>query len=119
MWAFVQSLLAKWALLRLVITSLGSLAWLVPLAFVLKAVGLPMLLLLALLAVPVFLVLALVGVPLMLTIIIGILLLAGLFFMLSLGIAVLKIAIPIILIVWAVRWFTKSGKDRPGESPAT
>lgn len=114
MWALFQSLLAKWALLKLVLSSLGRLAWLIPVAFVLKAVGLPTLLLLALLALPVFLVLALVGLPIMLMLITGILLLAGLFFMLSLGIAVLKIAIPIILIVWVVRWLFKNGKSHPG-----
>lgn len=116
MWALVQSLLAKWALLKVLISSLGSLVWLIPVAFVLKAIGLPVLLLLALLALPVFLVLALVGLPIMFTIITGIILLAGLFFMLSLGIAVLKIAIPIILIVWLVRWLLRNGKS---ERPAT
>lgn len=105
MWALISSLLAKYALLKLILKTLGSLGWLVPLAFVLKLVGLPILIILAVLAAPLLIVLAIIGLPIMFVLVIGGLLLAGLFAMLSIGFAVLKIAIPIILIYWLLRWW--------------
>ena len=119
MWALLKALLAKWALLKLLLKALGSLAWLLPVAFLLKALGLPVLILLAVLALPVFLVLALVGLPLMFVLIAGILLLVGFFFLLSLGIALLKIVIPIVLVVWLLRWLFGNGNRRRGADPAT
>ena len=50
MWVLLKSLLAQWAIVKLVLKAFGSLGWLLPLAFVLKALGLPLLLLLAALA---------------------------------------------------------------------
>ncbi len=52
MWLLLKSLLAKWAILKLVLKAFGSLGWLLPIAFVLKALGLPFLLLLAVIALP-------------------------------------------------------------------
>ena len=46
MWALLKSLLTKWAFFKVLLKALGSLAWLIPIAFVLKAIGLPFLLLL-------------------------------------------------------------------------
>ena len=37
-------------------------------------------------------------------------LLVGFFFLLSMGLLVLKIAIPIILVYWLIRWFFRNGK---------
>lgn len=109
MWNLITSLLAKWALLRLLLKTLGSLGWLLPVAFILKLVGLPVLIVLAILALPVFIVLAIVGLPIMFVIVAGIMLLVGFFFLLSIGIAVLKIAIPILLIYWVLRWWFRKG----------
>lgn len=110
MWALLQSLLTKWALFRLLLKGLGSLAWLVPIAFILKFVGLPVLAVLAILALPVFVILAIVGLPIMFAFIAGILLLVGFFALLSFGIAVIKIAIPILIIYWLFKWWFKNGK---------
>lgn len=118
MWSLITSLLAKWALFKLVLKTLGSLGWLLPVAFLLKFVGLPVLAVLAILALPVFIVLAIVGLPIMFVVIAGILLLVGFFFMLSMGLLVLKIAIPILLLYWLFRWLFRNGKKNSID-PAT
>lgn len=110
MWSLITSLLAKWALLKLLLKTLGSLGWLLPIAFVLKLVGLPVLIVLAIIAAPVFIILAIIGLPIMFVVVAGILLLVGFFFILSMGLLVLKIAIPIILVYWLIRWFFRNGK---------
>ena len=110
MWSLITSLLAKVALLKLVLKTLGSLGWLLPIAFVLKLVGLPVLIVLAILAAPIFIILAIIGLPIMFIVIVGVLLLVGFFFMLSMGLLVLKIAIPILIVYWLIRWFFRNGK---------
>jgi hypothetical protein len=118
MWALIQSLLAKYALLKLLLKTLGSLGWLLPLAFILKVVGLPILVVLAILALPLLIVLAIVGLPIMFVVIAVALLLFGFFALLSFGMLVLKIAIPVLLIYWLAKWIFKNGK-KPGTDPAT
>jgi hypothetical protein len=110
MWSLITSLLAKWALLKLVIKTLGSLGLLLPIAFVLKAIGMPILIVLAILAAPIFIVLAIIGLPFMFVIVVGIMLLVGFFALLSIGLLALKIAIPILLIYWLMRWWFRNGK---------
>ncbi|HEX9562454.1 MAG TPA: hypothetical protein VF981_00715 [Gemmatimonadaceae bacterium] len=110
MWVLLQSLLAKWAFFKILLKSLGSLAWLIPIAFILKFVGLPVLLVLAVLALPILVVLAIVGLPIMFAVAVGALLLVGLFALLSFGIAVLKIAIPIFIVYWLLKWVFRNGK---------
>ena len=118
MWALIQSLVTKWALFKVLLRTLGSLAWLIPVAFVLKFVGLPVLAVLAILALPVFIILALVGLPIMFAFVAGVLvaLLVGFFALLSFGIAILKIAIPIAIIYFLFKWWTNGKK---GSDPAT
>ena len=116
MWALIQSLVTKWALFKVLLKTLGSLAWLIPVAFVLKFVGLPVLAVLAILALPVFIILALVGLPIMFAFVAGVLLLVGFFALLSFGIAILKIAIPIAIIYFLFKWWTNGKK---GSDPAT
>jgi hypothetical protein len=111
MWGLITSLLTKWAVLKLLLKTLGSLGWLLPVAFILKLIGLPVLAVLAFLALPVFIILAIVGLPIMFVIVAGILLLVGFFVMLSIGVAVLKIAIPILLVYWLLRWWFRNGKQ--------
>ena len=118
MWALIQSLLTKWALLRLLLKTLGSLGLLIPIAFILKVVGLPILAVLAVLALPVFIILAIVGLPIMFVFVAGILLLVGFFALLSFGIAVLKIAIPILIVYWLLKWWFRNGKKSTVD-PAT
>lgn len=110
MWSLITSLLTKWALLKLLLKTLGSLGWLLPVAFILKLVGMPVLVVLAILALPVFIVLAIVGLPIMFVIVAGIMLLVGFFFLLSIGILALKIVIPILLVYWLIRWWFRNGK---------
>ena len=110
MWSLITSLLAKWALFKLLLKTLGSMAWLLPVAFILKLIGLPVLIVLAILAAPIFIILAIIGLPIMFVIVAGVILLVGFFFLLSMGLLVLKIAIPIILIYWLMRWFFRNGK---------
>lgn len=111
MWSLITSLLTKWALFKVLLKGLGSLGWLIPVAFILKFVGLPVLAVLAILAVPVFIILAIVGLPIMFAVVAGILLLVGFFALLSIGIAVLKIAIPLLLVYWLLRWWFRNGKS--------
>ena len=121
MWLLLRSLLTKWALFRLLLKSLGSLAWLLPLAFILKAIGLPILVLLAILALPLLILLAVIGLPIILVMVVGGTLLTFTMWILSIGMVALKIALPIILVVWFVRWLRrpKSGADDvPGTATA-
>ena len=110
MWSLITSLLAKWALLKLVLKTLGSLGLLLPIAFVLKAIGMPILIVLAILAAPIFIVLAIIGLPFMFVIVVGIMLLVGFFALLSIGLLALKIAIPILLVYWLLRWWFRNDK---------
>lgn len=125
MWALLKSLLAKWAIFKLLLRTLGSLAWLIPIAFLLKAIGLPVLILLLVLAVPILIVLAMIGLPIILVVILGGAFLSLILALLSLGFAALKIALPILIIIWLVQWLTRSRpsdtppmSDRPGAPPA-
>jgi hypothetical protein len=113
MWLLLKSLLTKWALFKLLLKSLGSLAWLLPLAFILKAIGLPVLVMLAVLALPLLMLLFVIGLPIILVVVVGGGLLTFTMWMLSIGLFALKIALPIILVVWFIRWLRrpKTGTD--------
>jgi hypothetical protein len=111
MWALIKSLLLKWSLFKILLKSLGSLAWLIPVAFILKAIGIPALMLLAVLALPLILVLVMLGLPLLLIVIVGGGLLMVTFWIVSIGLVALKIALPIILVFWVVRWLTRRNGD--------
>jgi hypothetical protein len=111
MWAILKSLLLKWSLFKLLLKSLGSLAWLIPVAFILKAIGLPALMMLGVLALPLLFVLAIIGLPIILVVVMGGGLLMLTFWIVSLGLMALKIALPIIIVVWIIRWFTRRNGD--------
>ncbi|CAN5800373.1 hypothetical protein BH11GEM2_BH11GEM2_21090 [soil metagenome] len=83
---------------------------LVPLAAVLKFIGLPLVFILGILGAPVFLILGTIGLPLMLVVGIGGALVVAMGLFLTLGILAIKIVLPIVLIVWFVRWLRR----RPG-----
>ena len=116
MWAFLKAILVKWALIKSLLKILGSLGWLLPLAFILKAVGLPILILLAVLAIPLFIVLAVIGLPLILVVVVGGALLTFTMWIVSMGLLALKVALPIILVVWIIRWLMRPRDD--GATPA-
>jgi hypothetical protein len=93
---------------------------LVPVAGVLKLVGLPLLIVLGVIGAPVFLLLAVIGLPVLLVVGIGGMLLFLLGILLTLGVMAIKIVLPIVLLVWFVRWIfrrTRSSGSRP--APAT
>jgi hypothetical protein len=116
MWTLLRSLLVKWTLLRVLLQTLASLGLLVPLAFILKMVGLPILAVLGVLALPVLLVLAFLGLPFFLVFLIGGALLGVVMSVLSFGLMALKVVLPILLVVWLLRWlFFRNGGS--GETP--
>lgn len=119
MWVLLKSLLAKWALLKLVLKAFGSLGWLLPLAVLLKALGLPFLIMLALLALPLLLVLAVIGLPFLLVALVGGGLVTLTLWIVSIGVAALKIAIPLVLAYWVLRWMWSRGGDSAGPMPPT
>ncbi|MBK8248792.1 MAG: hypothetical protein IPK85_15525 [Gemmatimonadetes bacterium] len=119
MWTLITTLLTRWVALKALLKALGSLGWLLPLAFVLKAIGIPALILLAILGLPLLIVLFVFGLPLILVVVVGGALLGFTFWMLSLGLVVLKLALPVIVIIWLVRAFTKKGSQTPEPPPAT
>ncbi|HEX5829927.1 MAG TPA: hypothetical protein VFY16_03025 [Gemmatimonadaceae bacterium] len=114
MWALLKSLFAQWVFFRVLLRSLGSLAFLVPLAFLLKAIGWPLLVVLGVLALPVLLVLLLVGLPILLVLVVGGLLLGLVGSVLALGLAAAKVVVPIVAILWLLRWLLR---ERPGTPP--
>lgn len=119
MWVLLKSLLAKWAIVKLVLKAFGSLGWLLPLAFVLKALGLPFLIMLAVLALPLLLVLALIGLPLLLVVVLGGAMVSFTLWIVSIGVVALKIAIPLLLIFWLLRWMTRRGDDPEHVPPSS
>ncbi len=80
---------------------------LVPIAAVLKFIGIPMLIVLGLLGAPIFLVLGAIGLPVAFVVGIGGGLLLLIAAMLAIGVVAIKIALPIILVVWFVRWLRR------------
>ena len=87
---------------------------LVPLGGILKFIGIPMLLVLGVLGAPIFLLLAAVGLPALFVVGIGGVLLLMLGVFLSLGILAIKIVLPIVLIVWFVKWLRRRWAREPG-----
>ena len=92
---------------------------LVPLAAVLKFIGLPLLFVLGLIGAPVFLLLGAIGLPMMLVLGIGGALIVALGLFLTLGILAIKIVLPIVLIVWFVRWLRRPRPSMPTVAPDT
>ncbi|MBV6520238.1 MAG: hypothetical protein MNPFHGCM_00343 [Gemmatimonadaceae bacterium] len=119
MWALLKSLLAKWALFQVLLRALGSLAWLIPVAFILKAIGIPALLLLLFLGAPILIVLAIFGLPLILVLVAGGVLIAAIFAILAIGVAALKVAVPIVLLIWLANWLFRSRENPADDLPPT
>jgi hypothetical protein len=95
---------------------------LVPIAGVLKVIGLPFLIVLGVIGAPLFLLLAAIGLPVLLVVGIGGVLLALLGGLLALGVLAIKVVLPIVLVVWVVRWILgrnrRSGSQDVGSSDA-
>ncbi len=80
-----------------------------PVAGILKFIGLPLLAVLGVIGAPVIFLLAVVGLPLLLVVAMGAVLLAILGALLSIGLLAIKIAVPVILVVWFIRWLRRRG----------
>lgn len=103
------------AALKVMVRSAGWLVFLLPVAFLLKTIGAPLLAILGVIGLPLLVVLALLGLPFIVVFGIGAALLAVIGTVVTIGLALLKIVLPIVLVFWAVsavfRWMSR--KDRP------
>ena len=80
---------------------------LVPVAAILKFIGLPLVAVLGVIGAPLFLVLGAIGLPMFFVMGIGAALLLILGVVLMLGVVAIKIVLPIVLVVWFVRWLRR------------
>ena len=116
MWTVLKAVALRLAIGRTLGGMLGTLfLLLVPLAGVLKVIGLPILIVLGIVGAPVFLLLAAIGLPALVVVGFGGMLMLLVGGLLALGILAIKIALPIILIVWLVRWWR--GKPKSPDVP--
>lgn len=118
MWAMISTLLLRLAALRWFM-KLGGFALLVPIAFLLKMVGLPILAVLSVLGLPILLLLFLFGLPIFLVLIVGTLAMGLLSLVLTMGLVAVKIGLfvvlPIVLVWRLVRWIFKRGGGGRGD----
>lgn len=106
MWSLLKWLAMRLAVVRWLVKILGMLAFL-PIAFLLKTIGLPILIVLAVLALPVLFLLFLFGLPIFLVLLAGGLMMGVLFSALAFGLVALKVAVFIVLPAWLLwRLFT-------------
>lgn len=115
MWAILKQLIATGVLANTLARTFGWLAWILPLGFILKLVGWPVLMVLGVLALPVLFLLLIIGLPIFVVIIIGGALMTFVGFVLTIGVALAKIIIPIALVVWLVRWILRKNEAAPAE----
>ena len=113
MWVLLKSLLAQWASVKLVLKAFGRLGCTPPLAFVPNALGLPVLLLLAALAIPVLLVLVALGLPVLLIVVVGGALVILTMWIVGIGLAALKLAIPLVLLHRILRLMVGTARVDP------
>ena len=120
MWTVLKAVALRLAVGRTLGGMLGTLfLLLVPLAGVLKVIGLPILIVLGIVGAPVFLLLAAIGLPVLVVVGFGAVLMLLVGGLLALGVLAIKIALPIILIVWLVRWWRAkpASPDVPPSEP--
>jgi hypothetical protein len=106
MWTLLKAWLLKLVLQR----SLGAvlaalLAILLPIAGILKVIGIPLLFVLLIVGAPVLILLAVIGLPFILVLGAGMAIIGVISAVLAAGFALLKIALPVLLVVWLLRWF--------------
>lgn len=105
MWLLLKGLALRFVVGRTVGGMLATLLLvLVPLGGVLKVVGLPLLMVLGIIGAPVFLLLGVIGLPILFVLGFGAMLLLLMGVLLTVGLFAIKILLPIVLIVWFVRW---------------
>jgi len=101
MWSLIKWLAMRIAAVRWLVKILGMVAFL-PIALLLKTIGLPLLLILGVLALPILFLLFLFGLPIILVLIAGGAIMGLLFAVLSIGLVVVKIAIVVVLPIWII-----------------
>jgi hypothetical protein len=111
MWAILKTLLVQGILARTALRSFGWLAWLLPVGFLLKWVGLPLLAVLGVLALPVLLLLLVIGLPVFVVLMFGGALLSLVGMVLTVGVALAKVLIPMALAVLVIRWMLRAGRQ--------
>jgi hypothetical protein len=126
MWSAIRWLVLRIAAIRWLF-KLGGLAFLLPLALLLKTIGLPILMVLAVLAIPVLLILLLFGLPIFLVFIVGSMLMGLIGMVLSIGMAAVKFGLFVVLPIWLMwtlagkiwNWGKKKGTDDSTPSDST
>ncbi|HEX5436569.1 MAG TPA: hypothetical protein VFW98_05400 [Gemmatimonadaceae bacterium] len=114
MWQVLKTLMLGWFLRRSFGLVLGLLLLVVLLfALLLMSIGVPIGFVLLLLGIPALLLLVLIGLPKKLAFGGTGAVMAVVFTVLKLGLLFLKIALPILLIVWIVRWMCGPRNHRP------
>ncbi len=122
MWSALRWVVLRLAAVNWLLKTIGGFAILVPIAFVLKMIGLPLLAILSAIALPVLIVLFIFGLPIFLVLIFGGMIMGLVGFVLTIGLAAIKIGIFVVLPIWLVfklcSWiFRKRGPDAPPASP--
>ena len=126
MLAFITKLVAQIAMIRWLF-KLGGLALLLPLAAILKVIGLPLLLILGVVGAPILILLFLFGLPIFAVLAVGGLLIGLLAMALMIGLAAVKFAIFVVLPIWLMwmlvkwAWCNTIGRRNGGDdaSPPT
>jgi hypothetical protein len=124
MWSAIRWLLLRIAAIRWVF-KLGWLGLLIPIAILLKSIGLPLLIILLVLALPVLLMFFVFGLPVFLVVMAGGAFMGLVSFALTLSLAVLKVALFVVFPIWFVfavgpriaRWFRGDRGDRGDGAP--
>lgn len=118
MWLLLKGLALRFAVGRSVGGLMGALLLvLLPAAGVLKLVGLPLLLVLGTLGAPVFALLGMIGLPLLFVLGFGAMLMLMVGLVVTAGIFAIKIVLPIVLLVWFIRWMTGRTSGAPDDRP--
>lgn len=124
MWSALRWLVLRIAAIRWLF-KLGGLAFLLPIALLLKTIGLPLLMVLGVLAIPVLIILFLFGLPVFLVLIVGSMLMGLISMVLTIGVAAIKIGLFVVLPIWLMlmlgrkmwNWGKKKGGDDSSSSP--
>lgn len=119
MWQILKTLLVQGILAKTALRSFGWLAWLLPVGFLLKWVGLPLLAVLAVLALPVLALLLVIGLPIFVVLLFGGAILSIVGTVITIGVALAKVLIPIALVVWVLRWLFRAPKSEVAPAPAS
>ena len=99
MWSAIRWIVLRLAAIRWLF-KLGWLGMLLPIALLLKTIGLPLLGILSIIALPLLILLFLFGLPIFLVLLFGGALMGLIGFVLTVGVAVLKIGLFVVLPIW-------------------